>query len=214
MTTVLVAHSDAEAGARVGSVLEQAGARVVDVVSTTPTLAHRCRRAAPDVVVSTVRLDDGPLLPSVPQVLRLSARLVILCDYPPGTDVRQTLLAGAAGCVTDIDDLPQAVETVAAGGAALHPVAAETVLQHWRSTAGAPTTVSSRPLTARECEVLQLAAGGLTNASIATRLGLSTKTVESHKARIFGKLGTRNQAEAIAAAISDGSLVPVRGRTG
>jgi DNA-binding NarL/FixJ family response regulator len=55
-------------------------------------------------------------------------------------------------------------------------------------------------LSARERQVLGLAAKGLAGKQIARSLGISPKTVEQHKSRIFGKLGVPNQAAAIAAA--------------
>jgi DNA-binding CsgD family transcriptional regulator len=55
-------------------------------------------------------------------------------------------------------------------------------------------------LSSRERQVLNLAAKGLAGKQIATSLGISPKTVEQHKSRIFGKLGVPNQAAAVAAA--------------
>jgi DNA-binding CsgD family transcriptional regulator len=55
-------------------------------------------------------------------------------------------------------------------------------------------------LTAREREVLSLIAKGLAGKQTASLLGISPKTVEQHKTRIYGKLGVANQAEAVAVA--------------
>jgi DNA-binding CsgD family transcriptional regulator len=57
------------------------------------------------------------------------------------------------------------------------------------------------PLTAREQEVLALLAEGLSNAAIADRLFISSKTAEHHVGRILGKLGLRSRAEAAAYAL-------------
>ena len=59
-------------------------------------------------------------------------------------------------------------------------------------------------LTAREVEVVRLAAQGLTNAQIAERLALSEKTVINHLTRMFKKIGCRNRATAVAFAIRHG----------
>lgn len=59
-------------------------------------------------------------------------------------------------------------------------------------------------LTAREAEILELLAGGLTNREIAQRLILSARTVETHVARITGKLGVNSRARAVARAVALG----------
>jgi DNA-binding CsgD family transcriptional regulator len=66
----------------------------------------------------------------------------------------------------------------------------------------APGVVTERPipLTEQQRRILALAARGLTAQQMATRLGLSPKTIEQHKSRIFRKLGVPNQAAAVRAA--------------
>ena len=59
-------------------------------------------------------------------------------------------------------------------------------------------------MTSRELEVLQLLAGGLTNAEIASRLVLSERTVINHLSHIFGKIGVANRAGAVAYAHRNG----------
>ena len=59
-------------------------------------------------------------------------------------------------------------------------------------------------LTQRELEVLNLVAQGMSNADIARRLFITTKTVKYHLTTIFGKLGVRNRTEAAASAIGMG----------
>ena len=61
-------------------------------------------------------------------------------------------------------------------------------------------------MTARERDVLEAMAEGLGAKAIARRLGVAVKTVESHKFRIFEKLGVHTQAHAVAVAIHHGLL--------
>jgi DNA-binding NarL/FixJ family response regulator len=70
----------------------------------------------------------------------------------------------------------------------------------------APGAVKPRPhpLTEREREVLALVSKGLAAKQVAHYLGISPKTVERHKTRIFAKLGVPNQAAAVSAALADG----------
>jgi DNA-binding CsgD family transcriptional regulator len=67
-----------------------------------------------------------------------------------------------------------------------------------------PPTQSLEPPTAREREVLALAASGLSTRAIGERLFLSENTIKSHLARIYGKLGARNRAEAVSAGLQAG----------
>jgi DNA-binding NarL/FixJ family response regulator len=63
-------------------------------------------------------------------------------------------------------------------------------------------SVTGGPLTTREGEVAQLAAGGATNREIASMLFLSPKTVERHLSNVFRKIGARNRTE-LAAKLRD-----------
>ena len=67
------------------------------------------------------------------------------------------------------------------------------------------------PLTAREREILELLAAGLTNREIAQRLILSARTVETHVARVTGKLGVNSRARAVARAVALGIVTPPAG---
>src|SRR5213078_1893180 len=62
------------------------------------------------------------------------------------------------------------------------------------------------PLTEREREVLRLVGMGSTTREISGRLGISAKTVENHKHRIFSKLGVHNQAHAVSIAVRKGLI--------
>ena len=61
-------------------------------------------------------------------------------------------------------------------------------------------------LTSRELEVVQLIADGLSNKSIATRLGISDQTVKFHVSSIYGKLGAANRTDAVRRAVRRGLL--------
>ncbi len=71
-----------------------------------------------------------------------------------------------------------------------------------------PHGVEVEPLTARELEIVELMAGGLSNKSIARRLGISDQTVKFHVASICGKLGAANRTDASRQALRRG-LIPL-----
>ena len=67
------------------------------------------------------------------------------------------------------------------------------------------TSTTKKSLSPREKEVLALVGRGLAAKQVARRLGISPKTVELHKSRIFSKLGVNNQTAAVSLALSTGS---------
>jgi DNA-binding NarL/FixJ family response regulator len=67
-------------------------------------------------------------------------------------------------------------------------------------------TMPVETLTARETDVLELLAEGLSNKAIAARLGISDQTVKFHVASIGGKLGAANRTEAVRLAVRRGLI--------
>jgi DNA-binding NarL/FixJ family response regulator len=105
--------------------------------------------------------------------------------------------------------LPEGLDVV--GEAATLGAARDGSLQAdaWLIAAGTPGgNEVVEPLTAREIDVLELLAGGLSNKSIAHRLGISDQTVKFHVASICGKLGASNRTDAARRALRSG-LIPL-----
>jgi DNA-binding NarL/FixJ family response regulator len=72
-----------------------------------------------------------------------------------------------------------------------------------------PEVSTSRPLLSpREVQVMQGIANGLVTAQVAISLGITRKSVENHKQRIFAKLGVQSQAHAVVVAVDSGLLGP------
>jgi len=64
------------------------------------------------------------------------------------------------------------------------------------------SSAAEAKITSRELEILEFVSEGLTVKQVATRLGLSPRTVEAHVARLYRKLGVRNRVQAISRAVS------------
>ena len=77
-----------------------------------------------------------------------------------------------------------------------------------------PTAEPASRLTARERDVLGGIAEGLRLEEIADTMGISPKSVENHKQRIFGKLGVQSQAHAVAVTLQTQGLPRIRRRDG
>lgn len=175
-------------------------------------LAGLCRSERPDVVIAEATFQDGTQIESLlADVQAAGARALVVDGDPSPERLTRVLLAGATGYLHDDASLEQVVEAigvVATGGSVLGPSAAATILEQWRrlrENQEAPET-STGALTARERDVLVALAEGLGAKSIARRLGVAVKTVESHKFRIFEKLGVHTQAHAVSVAITHGLL--------
>ncbi|MEV8516511.1 response regulator transcription factor [Dactylosporangium sp. NPDC051484] len=107
--------------------------------------------------------------------------------------------AGACGYVVkgaSQQEIIRAINAVAAGEAIFGPGVARRVLSLFAAPPKAAELVFPQ-LSSREREVLDLIAAGLPNAAIASRLGLSLKTVGNHTSTIFAKLQVAGRAEAI-----------------
>lgn len=141
-------------------------------------------------------------LPGAPRVLVLTA-------HTETTYLRQLLASGASGYVAKrsaAEDLINAIRTVIAGGTYLDPAVAGTVAAGFVGQKKARLSPGGAELSERETEVLKEVARGYSNKEIANRLGISVKTVESHKTNLMNKLGLHGRAEMVRYALRQGWL--------
>ena len=110
----------------------------------------------------------------------------------------EALAAGGDGYLikrTDEAEIIQAIRVVRRGDVYVHPAMTRALLNQAETTERPQEPVE--PLTQREVDVLRLLARGNTNRQIAELLGLSTRTVESHRANLMGKLGLSSRVELV-----------------
>jgi DNA-binding NarL/FixJ family response regulator len=123
--------------------------------------------------------------------------VLVLTMFDDDESVFAAMRAGARGYVVkgaEQEELGRAVRAVAAGEAIFGPAVARRMLRFFTP---APVADPFPELTAREREILGLLAASLSNATIASRLGLSPKTVANHISSIFNKLQVADRAQAI-----------------
>jgi DNA-binding NarL/FixJ family response regulator len=138
-------------------------------------------------------------------------RVVVLSMHSNNAFVAEALKNGATGYVlkgSDEENLVLAVREAAAGRRFLSPPVTERAIDAYIEQARAAALDPHETLTAREREVLQLAAEGKTGAEIAARLHISQRTVENHRANLMRKLGLKNQSELVRHAVRRG-LIPL-----
>jgi len=135
-------------------------------------------------------------------------KILILSMYDDDEYVQQVIQAGASGYVLKrvaTEDLVRAIREVHRGESFLYPpIAAKLIDDYLRLVRGDAQPDSESVLTPREWEVLRLIAEGNTNQEIAATLGLSKKTVESHRSNIMRKLELRDVTDLVKYAIRKG----------
>jgi DNA-binding NarL/FixJ family response regulator len=149
----------------------------------------------PDVVILDIGMPDLNGVEAAKQIRKASpnTEVLILSVHYSDRLIREILAAGVRGYVVKSDsdrDLVIAVETLANHKPFFTPRATEIILGGFdgsRSRAGAPESMRDR-LTAREREVVQLLAEGKSSKEVASSLGISVKTAETHRANIMRKL--------------------------
>jgi two-component system nitrate/nitrite response regulator NarL len=159
----------------------------------------------PDVALVDVRMPelDGMAIVQAATAEGLPTRIVLLSAFLEGAMVHRALEAGAAGYLSKEEDeasLIDAVLRAARGETVVSASLKGAALEYVRRRA------SSKLLSGREAEVLQLIAAGKPDAEIAGELGLGTETVHTYKKRLYAKLEVNGAAAAVAAAMRRGLL--------
>src|SRR4051794_19537765 len=153
----------------------------------------------PDVVLMDLRMPEMEGVEAVRRIREIDpqARVIVLTTYDADEDIARALQAGAkAYILKDIaaDALVACIHTVLAGKSYLAPSAAAKLAER----------VTKVQLTPRELAALRVLANGQSNKEIATTLGISERTVKTHLAHLFEKLGVTSRTEAVRVATRRG----------
>jgi DNA-binding NarL/FixJ family response regulator len=138
-----------------------------------------------------------------------ATRALALTVHEDASYLKQILQAGAGGYVlkrSAAEELIHAIRSVAAGGVYLDPALASRIVANLVGEAVEGGDAATGLLSERETEVLRLISTGFTNKEIASRLGISVKTVETYKARSMQKLNLHSRVDIIRYAMSRGWL--------
>ena len=163
----------------------------------------------PDVVILDVAMPNLNGIEATRQILSINGRtrVIALTMHAEKPVVAQMLRVGAAGYLLKdcaFEDLVAAVRAVAANQAYLSAEVTNLVIEHYVRNSSNHEDSAFDILTPREREVLQQVAEGQSTRHIATRLNLSTKTIESHRHRMMKKLNLHSVAELTKYAVREG----------
>ena len=169
---------------------------------------EKANRLKPDVAILDISMPDLDGLQATRRIRDAvpTTEVVVLTMHESDQMVRRALDAGALGYVLKSDlptQLVKAVKDVSAGNQFLTPRISDIVLKGSLKTENQVDTMGRsqvRP-TSREVEVIRLLAEGKTNKEIAIRLGITIRTVETHRAKIMLKVGVHSLAALIHYAI-------------
>jgi DNA-binding NarL/FixJ family response regulator len=190
-----------------GALLEEQGFQIVGESGNGQEAVQLAEKLRPDVAV----LDLGmPLLNGIDaarEIARTSpqTRTILLTMHAEENFVLSSLQAGARGYLLKsraAEDLVQAIKDVYRGEIYLSPGISEAVVDAFLKAIPPPT----EPLSDRERQVLQLIAEGKRTKEIATVLGISTNTAESHRSHIMEKLDIHDVAGLVRYAFRHGLL--------
>jgi DNA-binding NarL/FixJ family response regulator len=169
---------------------------------------EKANRLKPDVAILDISMPDLDGLQATRRIRDAvpTTEVVVLTMHESDQMVRRVLDAGALGYVLKSDlptQLIKAVKDVSAGKQFLTPRISDIVLKGFLKTGNQVDTMGRsqvRP-TSREVEVIRLLAEGKANKEIAIRLGITIRTVETHRAKIMLKVGVHSLAALIHYAI-------------
>ena len=169
----------------------------------------------PDVAILDFTMPELNGLDAAIQILQLrpAPRVILLTMHQSDVLVNESLKAGVEGFILKTDAgklLPQAVESVLEGRPFFTATVSRQVLDGYLRGAPAAGDASDTQLlmTPREREVVQLIAEGKSTKEVAAALGISVKTVETHRTHILGKLDAHSVTEIVRYAVRNGLIAP------
>ena len=186
----------------------EADLQVVGEAGSADEAVRAARLEKPDVVLLDVVMPGRSGIEVTGDVIEASkgAKVLVLSMQDDPSYVREAFAAGAAGYLLKEgadSELVQAVRQVADGGRYVHPTLGARLAQ---AEVEAARRAEADPLSDREREVLRLLALGHTNQEIASRLYISVRTAETHRAHIMQKLRLGTRAELVRYALANGLL--------
>jgi len=219
-TTVLIVEDEPEFRMRFKEIVEgEPTLELVGVAANKREAQELIDRTKFDVMLIDLGLPDGNGTDLIRQVSakRPDVDIMVVTVFGDEQHVVSAIEAGATGYIlkdSTAADVVSCIRLLRAGGSPVSPVVARSVLRAIRNRmggtggAGRPggTMPDNNPLSARETEILQLLAKGMSFNEIGEILGISPHTVTAHIKKIYRKLAVHSRGEAVYEATQMGLL--------
>jgi two-component system response regulator NreC len=191
------------------ALLEREGFQVVAEASDGQEAVRHATSLQPDIVVMDISM---PILNGLNAAREMSrsipkTKIILLTQHDEGQYISEALDAGVKGYVLKnqvASDLLEAIRQVSRGQVYLSPGVSRGVMEAYQSK----SEKSKNSLTLRERQVLQLIAEGKSTKDVASLLGISVKTAESHRTRLMNKLDIHETASLVRYAVRQGMVEP------
>jgi DNA-binding NarL/FixJ family response regulator len=221
-TTVLIVEDEPEFRMRFKQIVEsEPTLELVGVAANKREAQELIDQTKFDVMLIDLGLPDGNGTDLIRQVSakRPDVDIMVVTVFGDEQHVVSAIEAGATGYIlkdSTAADVVSCIRLLRAGGSPVSPVVARSVLRAIRNRMGVPGTTTrpsgggsgpeNNPLSARETEILQLLAKGMSFNEIGEILGISPHTVTAHIKKIYRKLAVHSRGEAVYEATQMGLL--------
>lgn len=189
----------------------QADMEVVGEANNGKTASEKALELRPDVTIMDVSMPELNGIQATEIVKREcpETKVLALTAYKDKAYLDRLLKVGASGYMLKLsaaEDLIQAIRSVASGEVYLDKEISDKITDSYVRTRLQRGTSQQKNLTDREEEVLRSIAQGYSNKEIAAQLGISVKTVESHKSNLMEKLELTGRTDIVRYAVRRGWL--------
>ena len=178
--------------------------QIIGEVSSAKDVMDNVAAKSPDVILMDISLDDGDGILLTKEICKKDKgiKVIMLSMHVKEDFIQRSLKAGASGYIlkdSPKEELIKAIKEVARGGRYFASEVSQLMVSSYVEKAGDFTDKrrSNTGLTNREVEIIRLLSDGLSNQKIADQLGISHRTVDTHRTNIMQKVKVKNVAELV-----------------
>jgi two-component system, NarL family, response regulator NreC len=191
------------------SLLEREKFQIVAEASDGQEVIRQVQALSPEIAIIDISMPILNGIDAARELVRSSpkTKTILLTQHEEEQYIHEALQAGVRGYVLKsqvANDLIHAIQQVSRGGFYLSPGVSQAVVEAYRTRSEKPLD----PLSGRERQVLQLIAEGKSTKDVASLLGISVKTAESHRSRLMQKLDIHETASLVRYAVRRGLVQP------